>query len=70
MRKDQFEEMYGIRIVLEEEVGRSNYYGIITADGKIFATHLRSMIAVEAECKKNGAMMLEIKNSVEGKKNA
>ena len=70
MRKDQFEELYGIRIILESKVGRSNYYGIITADDKIFATHLRSMIAVEAECKENGTKMLEIKNSVEGKKNA
>ena len=65
MRKDELESKYDVKIVVDHRVGRSNFYNMYSADGSNWKNNLRSMIAVEAECKKHSDDLLKIKESVE-----
>lgn len=66
MSKSQIEERWGVRIVLDFKKGNTNYYKIYTADGCPWENGLRSMIGVEAECRKYTEQILEIKQRYEG----
>ena len=65
MSKSQIESKWGVKVVLDFKKGNSNYYKIYTADGCPWENGLRSMIGVEAECRRYSSHILHIKESVE-----